>query len=858
MSKSRHHTPPSESDRHKQLHQLVAQNNFDTHKSRRLLWFLNAHENLPFFHQILFNLNQVFRQLSKQKIPLDLYGFAGLPELVSWLVSQRQALEKIHPDLVMKAEGHISKAPGLTRNGLYFLFRNTAEIPSLRPLFNSLLGYLFCVHAKALQDYCSLNEYESYSGGEEILASFRPVYPATLAMRKLSRVEYSSCLESFEPVFRAKSPREYLENHFSIPDSCTLTKYIRDLVRYLLKAREQKSSRAPRSKPGGSEVDPGYVGYSYGEFSEVTDVDRDDPFSVQNEKTFFHEFVAHSELSPDDRQALAAGVCAEELMDDSELTLIQSDCKTARRSIVGEIRALRSQKAYMAMDNQHFAWASRILTRAEAKMLMDAIDQECRGIRQALKKEKRDLKSKTRLRLESLLLLKVCFWFGKKLESAVKLRLVGPDQDEDDLEIALCRSRTGYVWRIKAFSPFEDILDSHIPGYFWSRYLYIKDLTRLAKEIENATGSALSKGKPAFKRQLDVYRKDIKSYLERFRDFKPTLKKVEDFMFDDLARFGGDICMAATFTGRFHHNVRSRAFYFSPTVESVLNEYLERVRVIAPASILKSYGRKSRKELLNTLIKSAKQFYPKWPVILCRHELPPLQEVKTLFECIVSALRTNSKADNTRTLIEVHNAYTLYTLLFFSFITGMRAISSPFRMLDEHHYVPEFELVVIADKDTEYRNKTRYAYIPPGLRQQIEHYLSYLDEISSNPALVSKPVKEKIDRARGFFLDDEGRVFEIKPGKTASIFRSLNFPYPPNIHRRFMKTWLASEGCPEEITDAWMGHWSYGQEPFGPYSVMSFEDYKRSVGGYLEKMSGLLHLEPIKATWGAGNVWGSL
>jgi hypothetical protein len=169
------------------------------------------------------------------------------------------------------------------------------------------------------------------------------------------------------------------------------------------------------------------------------------------------------------------------------------------------------------------------------------------------------------------------------------------------------------------------------------------------------------------------------------------------------------------------------------------------------------------------------------------------------------------------------------------YATSCRAIISPFIASSEID--ADTGLAALADKDGPDHHKNRLVWIPEEVRKQIRGYEAHrkaLLELFGGHFVKSNAVVPDC-----FFLrvTDKGQFafVAVKPSTLAEQMKGF-IRLPANVHRRFLRTELIEDGCPAEIVDAFMGHWSRGEEPHGWFSSFSYIEHV----GVLEK-----HLVPI-------------
>lgn len=87
-----------------------------------------------------------------------------------------------------------------------------------------------------------------------------------------------------------------------------------------------------------------------------------------------------------------------------------------------------------------------------------------------------------------------------------------------------------------------------------------------------------------------------------------------------------------------------------------------------------------------------------------------------------------------------------------------------------------------------------------------------------------------------FFLNKKtGQYENIRP---SILKKQIQWTYelPANANRHFLRTRLRELDVPGEIVDAYMGHWEHGQEPFGKFSTLSAESFKKLLSPAIEEI----------------------
>lgn len=209
--------------------------------------------------------------------------------------------------------------------------------------------------------------------------------------------------------------------------------------------------------------------------------------------------------------------------------------------------------------------------------------------------------------------------------------------------------------------------------------------------------------------------------------------------------------------------------------------------------------------------------------------------------------------------VAYHNAYTTYTMLFLAYASGYRAAQDPFpdpRLLDV-----KTGFMVISDKDFDDSYCTRIIWLPPECVQQMKYYQAHVENIVDHLCLIHKQSFDNIyasfdgrrkmpNRPKGkkrmdinafefppflFYLDDAGECYSVSPKELKKSIHEI-FPFPINANRHFLRTELVERRCPQDILDAFMGHWQRGREPWGQFSSLSPRGYASGIGSMIKSL----------------------
>lgn len=186
-------------------------------------------------------------------------------------------------------------------------------------------------------------------------------------------------------------------------------------------------------------------------------------------------------------------------------------------------------------------------------------------------------------------------------------------------------------------------------------------------------------------------------------------------------------------------------------------------------------------------------------------------------------------------LIELHNRYTLYVVMFMAMATGYRSVQAPLSRSTD--YDPLSGMLVVADKTDSAFSHARLVPVPEILSRQLDLYRQHRDRVADRMwALlgIEEPQHflffiSKASRAKA--SQKLVRVVPVTSEKLKSLLKG-SWDLPLNVNRHFMRSELRHRNVHGELVDAWMGHWLDGQEPMGRYSTLSPIDFAA-------------HLEPV-------------
>lgn len=172
------------------------------------------------------------------------------------------------------------------------------------------------------------------------------------------------------------------------------------------------------------------------------------------------------------------------------------------------------------------------------------------------------------------------------------------------------------------------------------------------------------------------------------------------------------------------------------------------------------------------------------------------------------------------------NGAVLYGLWhqFFSF--GTRAICDAYQELDA--FSEHGGIGILNDKDFANGYKTRMVVAHPNLRGHMQALESKLKKLRTKLPGENDPALGAV-----WLLDWQNRPVALRPKIIQLIltYDNYDFPFPVNTPRKVMRYLLRKSGMAHIHSEAYMGHWWHGREPFSPFSSFDFGAYLHDLNG---------------------------
>jgi len=230
---------------------------------------------------------------------------------------------------------------------------------------------------------------------------------------------------------------------------------------------------------------------------------------------------------------------------------------------------------------------------------------------------------------------------------------------------------------------------------------------------------------------------------------------------------------------------------------------------------------------------------------------PKVETVKNL----ISGLKERVKQYKNIDWIKHHNAFTVYCILMLDFATGTRSVARKYFFMSDIDFMNKQMLVW--DKSAGDSLNSRVVHLPDVCIEQLLEYHKHRNHIVMkiagiadskykllNDELIQNPTsyfKEKLRNhvennfGQFFFLSDAGNPLIIKPELIKGKLKNL-YHLPLNTNRHYIRFNFMNENVPGEIIDAYFGHSSYGEEPYGRYSSLTLNEVMEYIKPCVDSM----------------------
>lgn len=247
--------------------------------------------------------------------------------------------------------------------------------------------------------------------------------------------------------------------------------------------------------------------------------------------------------------------------------------------------------------------------------------------------------------------------------------------------------------------------------------------------------------------------------------------------------------------------------------------------------------------------------------------VPRIESVKALIDALRETLLALPAPRRRADVIQRHNALTTYTALGLALTTGFRAVRTPIPDLTAIDQQTGF--MCLQEKDRSDGAHGRIVWLPERIRTQVRDYLCHLQRLRRYlpqdwPTELYVPATKHRDRsgyggesyslslAHTLFFIEETDAAGCRPVELTgtTLQQHLNAVRAghwsvANAGRHLLRSYLAAAECPTTLINAHLGHWHYGEEPWGHYSAFDPLQYRRAIAPHLDRLLDVLGYESI-------------
>lgn len=809
--------------------------------ARNILWLINAHPRLLGFLGVVKNLSSIL-EFMEETIQLDLsdYGVAEWRPLVEKILDVKELLaEKIGRGFAHQpknSKDHPLKNRGFTRHPMHAALFNTQEKEYLREHYEGVQAQTLLAHVVVMRANISRDSYETYAGKEPLLSAPRAADSMGRGLRMLSQAEAEHELVCLDPYKKPQNFADHLSNYewrlnggddsegtwrrdkFSLERESKLQALV-----YFIERAHGRREWVRRQGSGGGDghraAETGFVDSNWLLASEKMDfgggLDAGGEFRLDTPAGVDGKNEIEAQLKEDGFpfEGGTGGI------------LLESYGKSSGgQGAVAECRLTgKTQVKHLQMANQMLPWDYANLTCQEIHNVIN-------GLLSEYEKCIRDSYENLNIvELETIIAVLISFATGSPLDRVLNIKLVTDDKFRDH-DLALVVGRVGEIseWQIKSVFPnYKTSLEE--PETIVRRrveHLLLPDLIgvdQLIISLMKKRGKKLSSRSQIFTRSEVQYKKEFKRLRKIICESeRVTLGKINKVVFQRCVHATGDVADGVALTGNSHRLSAAKCHYYAPNIYDLVQCYVE---------IIDDLSKKCEFRLAHSpeaypVAESAKELC--LGSRACAKHTAVVDEVRRLKERLKSA----SNYSTWEEFIQYHNLYTFYTVQMVAFATGYRAVTDP--LPDEETIDPVGLILAISDKDDAKYSKSRITHLPAQVLEQLHCFEAHCRAVWVMAGQRLKIEKPDTGNPR-FLLKPDARKKLIEPIRPSTLQSLLDgfLGLPANAHRRFLRTEMRERGCPAEVVDAFMGHASLGEEPWGRFSALAVEQYKHGLQQYL-------------------------
>lgn len=297
-------------------------------------------------------------------------------------------------------------------------------------------------------------------------------------------------------------------------------------------------------------------------------------------------------------------------------------------------------------------------------------------------------------------------------------------------------------------------------------------------------------------------------------------------------RFGLDSILACYVSGEDSRLYKSQLHYIYVPAEKLGQNYAIAANTLDSRVVVKArnsesaQGLKKEKPGNYELFYGRRNFYVPEGSIVPGYGSPRVPVLEKMRETINKLKSSIRKISN---VCDRHNLYICYMYLCLSFAGGLRPRNEPNQNildLDTAH-----NTMVIRDKQSPMFAEERLILMPPTAKKILSKLAGQFPKLKLVlRSSVSTSFANEVQNELFFFLDKRGNKTSFTLQKFRETLKStdIEFDYPDNAGRHYLKTYLFNNDISLDISDAWCGHAHAGKEALNlASSVLPAETFEK-------------------------------
>jgi hypothetical protein len=454
------------------------------------------------------------------------------------------------------------------------------------------------------------------------------------------------------------------------------------------------------------------------------------------------------------------------------------------------------------------------------------------------------------------LLARIMFCFGQPLLQAWSMRVIwitktssiedSPESDQITLIIKsaeVCDWKNAHVhgFRLNGIGPdYKSIAPENLVDIDrgLASNLVLPDLFGLGKQLLSYLEEHSLAELNGFGITLEAAKKAVSNFVESFHESRITAHKISSVLPCALTSLSGDQTLGWIVTADTRKANQTRMFYTRHTIEHLQDGYTHAAKRLA-----KTIG-------IRLAVPINKELQPNSFTSIGARFVISVEDARDMIELIIHHLTKPLPKVPTEAFFRAyHRIYTMYTHLYQSLETSIRAITRPNELfLMWKTSLREYGAICapLSDKDTKYVDRARLVQISKTLGLQFTHHQKHLDHLDLHIKSAFSSITTRRDRYPFFTIDEQDRFKDLTPTDFAEFLKDYTLcDLPPNFHRGFLRSELLRRGCQAEVIDAHLGHFGFGESPQSFISSFDYGLHVARIETVLQEIRNDIGLRPI-------------